>query len=447
MNTFRIITLGCKVNQSESEVLAAALLSSGWTLAAADGPAEVCIVNTCTVTGRAAMQCRQALRRCRRENPDALIIATGCYASVGGEELQQTGAVDWIVPHRAKYRIPRMLAETFIDRTAWPAVIAPDSADSVFSPRPDGDFPVLSASGRLFFKTRAFLKIQDGCNSFCTYCIVPYTRGRSVSMPPDTVLSVLRSLAASGYREIVLSGIHLGAYGLDLSPPIALRNLLARIAAGQPADRIRLSSIEPAELTPEIIQLAADSEIFCPHFHVPLQSGADTLLQKMGRPYSASFFGDLVHRIRAKVPGAAIGADVLVGFPGEGEKEFAATCDLIRNTPVTYLHVFPFSPRPQTPARTYDRQVTPAIIKERCRLLREIGREKNQAFYAENAGETSEVLVETRRDEISGKLKGLTPNYATVFFSGPDSLMSRLVRVRIGAPRKEGGAHGTMVEG
>ncbi|MDY6903051.1 MAG: tRNA (N(6)-L-threonylcarbamoyladenosine(37)-C(2))-methylthiotransferase MtaB [Thermodesulfobacteriota bacterium] len=430
MRTFIIKTLGCKVNQYESEVISAGLVASGWERAAGSwGPADLCIVNTCTVTGRGDMQSRQMIRRLRRENPQSIVIATGCYATTGAEELDATNCVDRVVPHSDKHRVPA-IAEGIMAH--HPVASGPlERTHGFFECRLT--MPGTDASGS---RTRPFLKIQDGCNAFCTYCIVPYARGRSVSMPPDDVLAAVRALGDAGYHEVVLTGIHIGAYGLDLSPPTSLYALLCRILESGNIKRIRLSSIEPRELTDDLIQLAADHDGICDHFHIPLQSGADAILKKMGRPYMSSFFADRVERIKALMPHAAIGADILAGFPGEDDRAFEETCDLIVSLPVTYLHVFPFSPRKGTPAWDYSDHVPPAVIKERTTRLRHLGNAGKTAFSAGEQGRILYVPVEGKRDQDSGRLKGVTANYLTVLFDGPDDLKGAFVPVKIGNPVK-----------
>jgi threonylcarbamoyladenosine tRNA methylthiotransferase MtaB len=283
-------------------------------------------------------------------------------------------------------------------------------------------------------RARPVLKIQDGCNAYCTYCIVPYARGKSVSMSPERVLDAVRQFSAAGYPEVVLTGIHLGAWGLDLTPPQSLYRLLVMIDDTAAIGRVRLSSVEPCELADEIIGLAATSRRVCDHFHLPLQSGSDTILKRMTRPYTAAFFKDRVKKIKAAMPDAAVGVDVLVGFPGEGDREFEETLALLNNLPVSYVHVFPFSPRPGTPACDFDGQVPPSIIRERCRVIRQLGAVRREQFSRRQKGRIATVRIEDERDRLSGCLKGVTSNYLTVLADGDDTLRNQDVRVRIGDP-------------
>ena len=431
MNRFIITTLGCKVNRCESDALAEALKTEGWYPAQDKESADLCIINTCTVTQKASMQSRQAIRQIIRSSPHARVIVTGCYAEIGADEIKKIEGVFDVVGHEDKLNIPEMLkadkSQTGKRKT------------SVF------DFQ-LSTS-----RTRPFLKIQDGCNAFCTYCIVPYTRGRSRSMPLDDVLENIRKLKAAGYREAVLAGIHLGCYGLDLSPAVSLSELIRRINESKVMDRVRLSSVEPNELSDEIIRLVAMSEHLCRHFHIPLQSGDDNILKRMHRPYTAHFFRDLVMNIRTAVPDAAVGTDILVGFPGESKTAFENTYSLIEQLPLTYLHVFPFSPRKGTPADTYPDRVPLKVIKQRCQDMRELGVRKKNEFYKKLIGKTVEILIESKRDKFSGLLKGITSNYVPVLTDGDDSLKNTFVQVRIeeinGSNRVRGQGFGVRGQG
>lgn len=418
-----MVTLGCKVNQCESEQIATELEAMGLGRVDDGRNADICIVNTCTVTQRAAMQCRQAIRHEVGTNPHIRVIVTGCYAQTDPGALFRLAGVERVIGNDCKDQIPAAVA----------ALLGTDGASGYANPAtglpPAGvRQPDLPAQHR----TRAFLKIQDGCNSFCTYCIVPYARGRSRSVAPSAVLAAIAGLEAAGYREVVLTGIHIGRYGLDLDPAIDLYALLARILEAQFSLRIRLSSIEPTELSDAIIGLAADSEALCPHFHIPLQSGDDGILKAMHRPYGAQQFADVVHRIRGAMPQAAIGSDVLVGFPGETAEAFANTRALIESLPITYLHVFPFSRRPGTAAWHLPDRVDADIIKSRCSILRTVGKRKKAAFCQSLIGTTTTVLIESKNDPRTGWSRGLSPHYQNVAIEGRSGLAeNRLVDVRI----------------
>lgn len=423
MPKFSITTLGCKVNQAESEAIAQDLLSSDWSTTPNCDKAEVCIVNTCTVTQKASMQSRQAIRKAIRSNPNARIIVTGCYAQTAPQEINRINGVEYVVGHDKKLSISKLICPEGNE--------APDNQVSSFNDICDSRQFQLMPTAISAARTRPFLKIQDGCDAFCTYCIVPFARGRSRSMPLDNVLQSIQQLAEADYHEVVLTGIHLGAYGRDLSPATNLATLLHRIQALELIDRVRLSSIEPLELTPEIIQLVADSNTFCRHFHIPLQSGDDRILKKMRRPYSRRVFHDLIDKIQQLMPDAAIGADTLIGFPGENDTAFENTYQLIKDLPVSYLHVFPFSVRPGTPAAEFTDKVPPEITKHRCEQMRSLGLEKRMRFYRKFNGKTMPVLIETKRDAATGLLKGVSSNYLPVLIDGEDDQKNKIVAVKI----------------
>jgi len=423
MPKFNITTLGCKVNQAESETIAQDLLSFDWSVTTDCDNAEVCIVNTCTVTQKASMQSRQAVRKAIRSNPNARIIVTGCYAQTAPHEIDKIDGVDYVVGHDKKLSISRMI------RTDGDE--ASDNQASSFSGvRKKRRFQLMPTATSAL-RTRPFLKIQDGCDAFCTYCIVPYARGRSRSMPLDNVLQSIEQTAKAGYHEVVLTGVHLGAYGRDLSPPTDLSILMDRIRDLKPIDRVRLSSIEPLELTGKIIQHVFESDIFCRHFHLPLQSGDNAVLEKMGRPYSRQTFHDVILNIHRLVPDAAIGVDTLIGFPGESEKAFENTYELIAELPVSYLHVFPFSARPGTAAAKFPNIVHSKIIRNRCQRMRTLGNEKRMEFYRKFTGRTLPILIETKRDGFTGLLKGISSNYLPILIEAGDDLKNKIVDVKI----------------
>ena len=417
MKYFAIKTLGCKVNQSESETLAAQLQQYGLeesTGKTSNSKPDFYIINTCTVTGKAAMQSRQAIRQALKANPDAKIIVTGCYAQTDPDEIKTISGVHSVLGQNAKQHIDNII--TSGDRLcAW------NEEKHINIPR--------TASLK---KTRPFLKIQDGCNSFCTYCIVPFARGRSKSLPSEIVIEHIRQYIDAGYHELVLTGVHLGMYGLDLYPETSLYNLLKQIDNSLISQhiRIRLSSIEPRELTNNIINLVSISDTFCKHFHIPLQSGDDHILKRMNRPYSGSFFEKQVLKIHSLIPDAAIGADVLIGFPGETQTAFENTFNIISKLPIAYLHVFPFSPRKRTPAAEYPNQIRQSVIKSRCKIMRDLSMHKKRTFYASFIGKTLTALIEGKRTR-SGCLKGITSNYIPVLLNGEDDLKNTLVQVNI----------------
>ncbi|RZB35043.1 MAG: threonylcarbamoyladenosine tRNA methylthiotransferase MtaB [Desulfobacteraceae bacterium Eth-SRB1] len=428
MSFFNIITLGCKVNKYESDAIAQSLLEAGWVSALKGEKTDLFIINTCTVTQKASMQSRQAVRQAIRSNPKACIIVTGCYAQIEPDEIKKIKGVHYIIGHTDKHKIPEIIISRKEKDSPIPEFHPLTIRHDITLEHEFRQAPVIAAFGN---RTRPVLKIQDGCDNFCTYCIVPYARGRSRSMPLKIVLENISRLSKSGYHEVVLSGIHLGCYGMDLLPETSFTELLKCIHETKTIKRVRLSSIEPNELNDDIIKTVADSNIFCHHFHTPLQSGDDLILKRMHRHYSRSFFRDMVIRIHEMIPDAAIGVDVLIGFPGETEKAFENTYSLIKKLPVTYLHVFPFSARKGTPANNYPNQISPDTIKIRCRKMRELGTNKKMEFYKKLIGGKVEVLIEGARSKTTGHLKGMTSNYVPVFVRGKDNMKNCIVQARI----------------
>jgi len=420
MPRFKITTLGCKVNQAESAAIAEEMAAARWRCAGDRPDVDVCIINTCTVTRKASMQSRQAIRQAMRAYPKARILVTGCYARTDPDAVVRIAGRAALAAWDDKTQIAAALG----------AVAPPEALRS--KKNPQRERPRAGENAR----TRPFLKIQDGCDACCTYCIVPRARGRSRSLPVAAVLERLADLAAGGFQEVVLTGIHLGHYGKDLQPPASLFELLQRFESRPAVDRLRLSSIEPLELGGDILQLAAASNRICRHFHVPLQSGDDAVLKRMGRPYTAEQFRRVVEHIHQLMPDAAIGTDVMVGFPSETEQAHENTCRLIAELPLTYLHVFPFSARPGTPAAGMPGQIHPSVIKSRSRRLRRLGADLRGRFYRRFLDRTVSVLVETTRDGRTGMLKGFTANYLPVLLDGEDVCRNTIVEARITSASK-----------
>ncbi len=430
-------TLGCKVNQCESAALASLLDAAGFQAAGKNQTADVVVVNTCTVTGKAAMQSRQTIRQAIRRHPGAKIVVTGCYAQTAPAEIQSIEGVSLVVGHADKLHIAQMLVQNQLRSHAPQLVHRPIAEPHTFSPLPS------IAPGN---RTRAFLKIQDGCNAYCSYCIVPHARGRSRSMSMDEIRHHLQQLGALGYREVVLTGIHLGAYGRDFDPPLSLEALLSDIIPDCPGIRLRLSSIEPTEINDGILQYMAPAHPpVCPHLHIPLQSGDNTILKRMGRPYSRETFREVIQNAHRTLPQAAIGIDVLVGFPGESDSAFEQTYTLIEELPVCYLHVFPFSPRKGTPAAKFNEKVAEETIKARCVRLRQLGDRKKTIFYQSHLGKQVEVLVETAGDPLTGGAKGHSANYIPVIVRDGAVSANTIVSVRIEHMDEEGRLFGRKV--
>ena len=430
-----VATLGCKVNQCESAGIAEALVARGIKIVSFNEKADVYIINTCTVTGRTDYQSRQLVGRAIRKNPEAMILVTGCYAQRAPQELSSLAGVHFVIGNAEKELIPDILLKTeksspmflsngddnFCSNLGKNQILVGNiRREKAFSPLGASIFPE---------HTRAFLKIQDGCDAFCSYCIVPYTRGTSRSLPAEETMQKMARLAANGYREIVLTGIHLGAWGRDLHPPFSFTSLLGEIVEKRLVERLRLSSLEPREVTPGLISLIRDSDMICPHLHLSLQSGSDQILALMRRNYDTAFFRELVLTLHSAIPGLAIGIDVIAGFPGETEEEFAKTLRLIEELPLAYLHAFPFSSRPGTPAATMPGQIADNIKKNRVHLLREAGAVKRCNFAKRFLGKPLKVLIERRTDKGTGLPTGFSENYLTVAVRGGEAKVNSIVSV------------------
>lgn len=392
------------------------LQTAGYQVVPFDDGAELVIVNTCTVTNATDAQSRNLIRRARKLNNDCRVVVTGCYAQVDPEALQELPGVSLVIGNEEKQR----LLEYLTKEHAKTAVAVSDirQVENVCLP------PLTSFAGR----SRAFVQIQNGCDAFCSYCIIPYARGASRSAAADEILQQIEVLVTSGYQEIVLTGIHIGGYGADLASPVSLNDLVRRIVKETGVQRLRLGSIEPTELSEELLATVASSQVVCPHLHIPLQAGNDHVLRRMKRTYDTEFFARLLERVRASMPDAAICLDVITGFPGETDEEFASALDFIANLPVTDLHVFPYSKRPGTPAANFPDQVPGDISKQRAERLRLLAGEKYRLFAEGFIGKEVEVVVESGIKE--GLLKGVSRNYLDIRFTGEETLFGQRVMVK-----------------
>jgi threonylcarbamoyladenosine tRNA methylthiotransferase MtaB len=410
-----VSSLGCKLNQSEMDSLAGQLARAGHQVVASPAEAELCVLNTCAVTHVAAQKSRQALRRLHRENPTARLVATGCYAELTPEDLRDLPGVVLVADNRDKARLPELLAEAI-----------PDAGHPIPIPRfPDSPIPSP--------RTRAFVKIQDGCDNACTYCIIHVARGPQRSRLPAEVLAEVRERLAAGHKEIVLTGVHIGAYGLDRAAALGtdLWSLVSRILDETEVPRLRLSSVEPWDLPEHAFRLWDDARL-CPHLHLPLQSGNDATLRRMNRHYTTAQFADLVAAARTAIPDLAVTTDVIVGFPGESESEFAASLAFVQSMEFARVHVFPYSLRAGTPAAGMPGQVPAAAKAERARVLRAIAAAGAQAFQQQLVGRTMDVLWESSRLGEKGLTwSGLTGNYLRVHATGPADLSNSLTSARM----------------
>ncbi|MBL7204632.1 MAG: tRNA (N(6)-L-threonylcarbamoyladenosine(37)-C(2))-methylthiotransferase MtaB [Desulfobacteraceae bacterium] len=417
--SFKVITLGCKVNQYESAYLKEALAGAGWRQSGKYETSDVVIINTCIVTQKAAHQSRQAIRKAIRENPGGYIAAVGCYAQALPKEISQIEGVGLIADNRMKADIPQFLIKGGASSKTT-VLLTQYEADAPFDFLDIKSFPD---------RTRAYLKIQDGCQSFCSYCIVPFTRGPYRSLAPEKVLHMLETLSGQGYKEVVFTGIHLGKYGVDLKGDTALVSLLQMVGREGYPLRIRLSSIEPNEIEMGLIEMAVSERWLCRHFHIPLQSGDNRVLKMMNRNYTTREFAEIIEAIYSKIPHVCIGVDIMSGFPGEDSKAHRNSCSLIKELPLSYLHVFPFSPRPGTAANRFKGRVDPRVIKKRAAELRDLGERKRNLFYRGCLQEEFQVLGESWHSEEPGVMKGRSDNYLPVLFSSDHIKESHLVQV------------------
>lgn len=401
MKKVAIATLGCKTNQFESAAMIEQFSKAGYSIVAFTEAADMYVVNSCTVTARTDAETRRLIRRARRLNPLARIVATGCYAQVSPEELSSMPEVDVVLGNSEKLD-SLLLADATEDRVA-----AADGGQGI---------PTLKLSS-FAEHTRAFLQVQNGCNTFCSYCIVPYARGRSRSVARGEVLEGISLLVDNNFREIVLTGIHLGAYGLDHFPAGSLESLVRDILDTTSLQRLRIGSVDPNEFSDGLIELCAASPKICHHFHIPLQSGCDSVLQRMGRPYTTAFFSDLLQKIHRAMPHAFIGSDIIAGFPGETEEEFLASCDLVEALPFADLHVFPYSRRPKTRAADMPDHVHTTLVNQRASRLRSIAEQKKKEFLARAVGRELLVLGQ-QIDEATGIVRGISREYIQAEFRG-----------------------------
>ena len=433
MTTFYIEQFGCRATQADAAAIERQLRDRGFSAAGESASADVVIVNTCTVTAAADAQARDAIRKLHARNPAARVIATGCYAQRAPEELAELPGVSWVVGNSHKPKIPWLvdsvcagdggyaakgfvpvstLGEEKLSLLRGPAKIL---TGDIFEQKVFLAAPVVGGEGN---HTRPVVKIQDGCNSRCAYCVIPFVRGRSRSLEPALVIEEIARLSGAGYREIVLSGINLGTYGRDLSPRVGLIELLRRVLDETSVERLRISSIEPMDVTEELIALFALSERMAQHFHMPLQSGCDRVLRAMHRWYRAEHYARRVELIRERLPHAAIGADVIAGFPGETDAAHAETVAFIERLPFSYLHVFSYSKRPGTRAAEIADQVPAPVVKSRARELRALGDRKIVEFRRSQVGRELRVLTLRNEGRSSEMTPAISSNYLQMSVRG-----------------------------
>lgn len=417
-------TLGCKVNQADTASMENLFLRSGHQLVSFDGEADVYIINTCVVTNTGQRKSRQTIHRAIRKNPNALIVVTGCYPQTAAEEVKAIAGVDMIIGNQDRAQIVQMVEERLAHRQT-------DTLDAVHKLTASTAFEEMAA-GDITDKTRAFLKIQEGCNQFCTYCIIPYARGPLRSRSLESIRTETQRLISAGFKEIVLIGIHLGCYGKENPDGPTLYDAVKTVLDVPGVQRLRLGSLESVEVEPRLLTLMQEDARFCRHLHLPLQSGCDKTLQAMHRPYTTAKFKTLLADIKTKVPDIAITTDVIAGFPGETEADFETTCKFAESCGFSKMHIFPFSARKGTPAEKFAGAVTEAVKKERADILGRIDETMHKAFLQAMVGQNAEVLFEQPAGE--DYFEGLTGNYQRVFVkSGGRNLGGEILPVKITA--------------
>jgi threonylcarbamoyladenosine tRNA methylthiotransferase MtaB len=414
-------TVGCKLNQYETEAIRERFELNGYEIVPFSSVADVYVVNTCTVTAKSDRSSRQAVYQALRQSRHARVVATGCSVDISPQSFERIEGIDLVVGNEGKGRIVDYICG-----------LRSESAAQIPKPlhqrhRQTDWLPISSFRNY----SRAFIKIQDGCNARCSYCVVPFARGRQRSRPLESIIAQAHDVVASGHQEIVLTGIHIGAYGADGSESICLVDVLQALVTVEGLWRIRLSSIEPRECTPELIEFIASSPKICRHLHIPLQSGDDEILKKMKRNYTSGDFEDLVNSVVTAIPGVGIGTDIIVGFPGETDGHFEKSYEYVKDLPLSYLHVFSYSERPGTAAAAYPDQVSDDVKKVRSSAFRRLRWEKILQFQEKSVGTSLQVLLERRRDRESGLLTGLSDNYIRALIDGGDHLQGHPVEVNV----------------
>jgi threonylcarbamoyladenosine tRNA methylthiotransferase MtaB len=414
-----ITTLGCKINQYDSAVIQSRL-EENHSFVPFEEPADCYIINTCTVTDRADWEARQLVRRAKRLSPGAKVLVTGCYAQVNPAEVAAVPGVDYVV---GLNRLDDLLQFVALPKDR-------DVRIAVSDVKRQRGVPVLGTR-TLPGHTRAFLKIQEGCNYSCTYCIIPTARGLSRSVTPREVLEQVRMLADAGYREIVLTGIHLGGYGQDLIPKVDLTALLEMISQSRLIPRVRLSSLDPREVPDRLVDLMAKSNVICPHLHVCAQAGDDEILKRMRRNYDGAYYRELLMKVRERLPDAALGSDIIVGFPGETDGAFDRSLEFFAALPLTYFHVFPYSSRRGTVAASLPDHMGSEVKKTRARRMRELGAMKKRDFCVRFRGQKLSVLIEEKIDRTTGLRRGFSRNYLPVLVPAGGTLVNREIEVEV----------------
>lgn len=417
LNKVALHTLGCKLNFAETSTIGNQFLINGYKIVDFKEEADIYVFNTCTVTESAEKECRQLVRRALRKNPNAFVIITGCYAQLRPEDLANIDGVDAVLGSNEKFNLFSILNSFEKNK---PTCVYVSSTDDL------KDFGI-AYSTDADSRTRAYLKIQDGCDYKCTFCTIPLARGSSRSMQVNDAVREFENLVNNGYKEIILTGVNVGDYGKSAN--LNLYNLLNQLILVDGEYRIRISSIEPNLLSEDILELVAESNKMCKHFHIPLQSGSPRVLRAMQRRYTVEGYESLIVRAKDRIENLSIGVDVIVGFPGEEEEDFFTTHNFLRDLPVSYLHVFSYSERPDTPAATMQGKIKAEERKRRSNILRILSEKKRNEFYRSMIGKKLEVLFET--EDRDGKMKGFSSNYVKIVSDVKSDFINRLTEVNI----------------
>lgn len=420
-------TLGCKVNQSDTDSMKSLFVKSGYQIVSFEDNADVYVINTCVVTNNGQRRSRQIINRAVRKNPQALIVVTGCYPQTASEEVKAIEGVDLIIGNQNRNKIVELVTERMKDNRY-------DTVDAVEKLTAGTKFEELS-SGDVTERTRAFLKIQEGCNQFCTYCIIPYARGPLRSRNLENIRLETERLVSLGFKEIVLIGIHLGCYGKENPGGPSLYDAVKTVLSVDGVRRVRLGSLESVELEERILNLMLEDKRLCSHLHLPLQSGSDSILESMHRPYDTAKFAALLRKAKDTVPNLEVTTDVIVGFPGETREQFEETLAFAKECGFSKMHIFPFSARKGTPAASFKGALTEAAKHERALELAELDKVMQQEVMQQNVGREFDVLFEQTMD--GGYVEGLTDNYLRVYVKGKADLCGKIRRVKLISAEEE----------
>lgn len=424
--TVSFVTLGCKVNQYDSDAMRTLFINNGYKVAENDNDADVYVVNTCSVTSIGDRKSRQMVRRIRRNHPKAVIAVAGCYAQLAPEVFEEMGDVDVIVGIQNRSHIVK-----YVEKAARSNAVLNEVRDIMMVK----EFENLTVDAKGEVKTRAFIKVQEGCDNYCTFCIIPYARGRLKSRKQGDAVKEIKHLVSQGYREIVLTGIHLGNYGKDLHDGTSLSSLVNELLKIPDLLRIRLGSIESVELSEELIDLIKNEPKVCRHLHLPIQSGSDDVLRAMNRHYRLGDYKRLITELRNQIPGLALTTDLIVGFPGETEENFKETMDTLTELKFSAIHIFPYSQRSGTPAANYPGQISPVIKKERMHQVQKLEKKLSEEYRRRFLGKMLHVLTE---EEKNGCFEGLSDEYIRVYLKGEDIQRGKIYLVRIHSLTEDG---------